>query len=144
MGRSIMTLEPSTPCIYTPGCWMLESDWLMGILRCAIIFRETHGECSSRQLLTALHDHITSPNDLSYFKGLYSLKQQKNQHWPNKYSKQQGKKDRSFPCFCHNYIICIFPALSPSQTHITVCTHVNIHANVVSATLMILAVRCNF
>ncbi len=49
---------------------MLESDWLTNILRCAIIFRETHGERSSRQLLTALHDHITSPNDFCYFKGL--------------------------------------------------------------------------
>ncbi len=62
---------------------MLESDWLTNILRCAIIFRETHGEG------TALHVHITSPNDLRYFKGPYSLKQQKNQnpqrHWPNKY-----------------------------------------------------------
>ncbi len=47
-----------------------------------------HGERSSRQVLTALHVYITSPNDLSYFKGPYSLKQQKNQnpqqHWPNK------------------------------------------------------------
>ncbi len=58
---------------------MLESDWLTNALRCAIIFRETHGERSSRQLLTALHHVcITSPNDLSYFKGPYSLKQQNN------------------------------------------------------------------
>ncbi len=67
---------------------MLESDWLTNVLRCAIIFREKHGERSSRQVLTALLDHITSPNDLRYFKGPYSLKQQKNQnpqrHWPNK------------------------------------------------------------
>ncbi len=34
---------------------MLESDWLTDVLRCAIIFRETHSEHSSRQLLTALH-----------------------------------------------------------------------------------------
>ncbi len=31
---------------------MLESDWLMNILRCAIIFRETHGERSSRHRIT--------------------------------------------------------------------------------------------
>ncbi len=37
---------------------MLESDWLMNVLRCAIIFRETHGERSLRQVLTALYDHI--------------------------------------------------------------------------------------
>ncbi len=42
---------------------MLESDWLTNVLRCAVIFRETYGEGSSRQLLIALHDHITSPND---------------------------------------------------------------------------------
>ncbi len=29
---------------------MLESDWLRNVLRCAIIFREMHGERSSRQL----------------------------------------------------------------------------------------------
>ncbi len=58
--------------IYYGGNWMLESDWLTNILRSAIIFRETHGEHSSRQVLTALHVHITSPNDLSYFKGPYS------------------------------------------------------------------------
>ncbi len=67
---------------------MLESDWLTNILRCAIISRETHSERSSRQLLTALHVNITSPNDFSYFKGPYSLQQQNNQnpqwHWPNK------------------------------------------------------------
>ncbi len=32
------------------GHWMLESDWLRNVLRCAIIFREMHGERSSRQL----------------------------------------------------------------------------------------------
>ncbi len=59
---------------------MLESDWLTNVLKCAIIVREAHGERSSRQLLTTLHVHITSPNDLSYFKDPYSLKQQKNQN----------------------------------------------------------------
>ncbi len=34
------------------GCWMLESDWLTNVLRCAIIFRETHGERSSRHRIT--------------------------------------------------------------------------------------------
>ncbi len=33
---------------------MLDSDWLTNVLRCAIIFRETHGERSSRQLSTTL------------------------------------------------------------------------------------------
>ncbi len=47
---------------------MLESDWMMNVLRFAIIFRETKGECSSRQLL------VTSQNDLCYFKGLTTAK----------------------------------------------------------------------
>ncbi len=59
---------------------MLESDWLMNVQMCAIIFREMHGERSSRELLNALHIHITSPSDFSYFKVVYSLKQQKNQN----------------------------------------------------------------
>ncbi len=29
---------------------MLDSDWLTNVLRCAIIFRETHSDRSSRQL----------------------------------------------------------------------------------------------
>ncbi len=45
---------------------MLESDWLSNVLRCAIIFREMHGERSSRQLSATLHDHITSQNDLLF------------------------------------------------------------------------------
>ncbi len=51
---------------------MLEFDWLMNVLRCAIIFRETHGEHSPRQLSTALQFRITSPNDFSYFKRSYN------------------------------------------------------------------------
>ncbi len=38
----------------------------MNIIGRAIIFRETHGERSSRQLLTALNDHITLPKDLLF------------------------------------------------------------------------------
>ncbi len=50
-------------CIFIiQGRWMLKSDWLMNVLRCAIIFREKHGEHSSRQLLTTLHVHITYIN----------------------------------------------------------------------------------
>ncbi len=69
---------------------MLESDWLTNVLRCAIIFREMHDERSSRQLLTVLHVHITSPNDFSYFKGLNSKinKTRNDTGQTNKYSKQ--------------------------------------------------------
>ncbi len=55
------------------GRWMLESDWLKNILRCAVIFRETHSERSSRQLSWP-HDHFPSPNDFCYFKGLITAK----------------------------------------------------------------------
>ncbi len=37
------------------GRWMLESDWLTNVLRCVIIFRETHGERSSRHCITCPH-----------------------------------------------------------------------------------------
>ncbi len=63
---------------------MLESDWLTNILRRAIIFRETHGERSSRQ---AALDRITCKY---HFTKLFQkvLQQQNNQnpqrHWPNK------------------------------------------------------------
>ncbi len=69
----------------------------------------------------------------------------------NKYSKQKYKIDRSCPWFCHKIICFIMygkhiayslsPALglSLTDTHI-VCTHLNISANVVSTTLMILSV----
>ncbi len=95
---------------------------------------------------TPLHVNITSPNDLRYFKGPYSLKLQKNQKPTmtlNKYSKQKDTIDRLDPCFCHKISFIMYgstyaisPALSPSQT---VCTHINIRANV-SATLTILSV----
>ncbi len=127
---------------------MLESDWLTNVLRCAIIFRETHGECSSRQVLTALHVHITSPNDLRYFKGPYSLKQQKNQNpqhtgQTNKYSKQKDKNERLYPCFCHKITLYVWKAHTPSlllSLPHRQFVHVNISANVVSATLTILSV----
>ncbi len=50
---------------------MLESDWLVKVLRCAIIFREKHGKRCSGQVLTTLHVHMTSPTDLLYFKRPY-------------------------------------------------------------------------
>ncbi len=90
---------------------MLESDWLMNVQMCAIIFREMHSERISRQLLNALHIHITSPSDLSYFKVAYSLKQQKNQNFNMKfiyiviyciYNKKMKKKK-----IYKNYIIYI-------------------------------------
>ncbi len=73
------------------GRWMLESDWLTNVLRCTIIFRETHGERSSRQLSrphyssvslrqmisliskVALQFCITLPNYFCYFKGCITV-----------------------------------------------------------------------
>ncbi len=51
---------------------MLESDWLTNVLGCAIIFRETHGERSSRQLSNALQFRITLPNYFKYFERSYN------------------------------------------------------------------------
>ncbi len=102
---------------------MLESDWLTNVLRCVIIFRETHGECSSRQLsfffffffflLYLLNagsflDRITWPY---HFAKWFLLFQRSNNRkitkthndtgQTNKYSKQKDKIDRSCPCVCH-------------------------------------------
>jgi len=85
------------------GCWMLESDWLTNILR--FYFQGNAWlKYSSRKVLIALQFHITSP------KVLNSIQQQKNQnpqrHWPSKYSKQQDKNNKVFPCFLpQNYLL---------------------------------------
>ncbi len=96
---------------------------------------------------TALHVHTTSPNDLRYFKDLYSLKQQKNQnpqrHWPNKYSKRKDKNNRSYPCFCHKMMFYVWKSTYSVSSSQTVCIQVNIHANIVSTTLTILSVTFN-
>ncbi len=73
--------------------WTLESDCLTNVLRCAIIFRETHGERSSRQLSRPHYMTISLRQMIS---GISKVLQQKNNqnpqwHWPNKYSKQNIK-----------------------------------------------------
>ncbi len=57
---------------------MLDSDWLMNVQRCAIIFRETYSERNSRQLSTALQFRITSLNVIQLFQKV--LQQQYNQN----------------------------------------------------------------
>ncbi len=83
--RMLLELCCSLNLLYYGGCWMLESDWLTNVLRCAIIFRETHGERSSRHRITCPY-HFAKW--FALFQGPYSLKQQKNhnpqQHWPIK------------------------------------------------------------
>ncbi len=124
--------------IYTTGLnhWMLESDWLTDV----------EGEHSSRQCITCPY----------YFAKWFALfqrsllpktkrtKTNNDTGQTNKYSKQKDKNDRSNPCFCQKIVLLctestysISPTPSPSQT---VCTHFNIHANVVSATMRILSV----
>ncbi len=83
---------------------MLESDWLVKVIRCAIIFREKHGKHCSRQVLTTLHVHMILPTDLLYFKGPYSqnskrIKTHNDTGQTNKYSRQKYKNDRSYPYF---------------------------------------------
>ncbi len=69
---------------------MLEPDWLKNVLRCAVIFRETHSEPG-----TVLHDHVTLPNYLSYFKDPYSkrTKTHNDTGQTNKYSKQRDNNN---------------------------------------------------
>ncbi len=134
------------------GRWMLESDWLTNVLRCAIIFMETHGERSSRQLSWPHYSSVSLR--LMLFQRSHNRKITKTHNdtgQTNKYSKQKDKIDRSCPCFCHKItfyyvrkahsLLSLSPTLglSLTDTHI-VCTHLNISANVVSTTLTILSV----
>ncbi len=124
---------------------MLESDWLTNILRCAIIFRETHGERSSRPLSTALQFRITSPNDFSYFKRSYNSNTTKTNKTLAKYINivSNGIKTADhLHVLPQNYVLLcslrtahtLFLLLSLPYRH-TVYTHKNIRANVVSAAL---------
>jgi hypothetical protein len=119
---------------------MLESDWLTNVLRCAIIFRETHGERSSRQFLTALQFRITSPNDFGYFKRSYNNKTTKTHNdtgQTHKYSKQWDKNDRSVPCFATKLHFIMYVkhilyfsrslSLTPLQTDTHTHTHTHTH-----------------
>ncbi len=47
---------------------------------------------------TALHVHITSPNDLCYFKDPYSLKQQNNQNPQGHYRKHKDTNNKLYSC----------------------------------------------
>ncbi len=94
-------LENSKLYIYIFTLRMLESDWLMNVLRCAIILSETHGERSSRH-------RITRPYHFAKWLALFQRSLQpktakeSKPGQTNKYSKQKNKKiDRSYPCFCH-------------------------------------------
>ncbi len=71
---------------------------------------------------TALHVNITTPNDLRYFKGPHSLKQQKNQTHndtgqTNKYSKQKDTIDRLYPCFCNKITLYYVRKAHRKHTH---------------------------
>ncbi len=109
------SIEQQLKCILLG--WMLESDWLTNVLRCAIIFRKTHGEHSSRQFSWP-HYMTISLRLIIYVISMVS-QQKINQNW--------------------NYSLSPALCLSLTDTDI-VCTHLNIRANVVSTTLMILSV----
>ncbi len=68
------------------GCWMLESDWLTNILRCAIIFREMQDECSSRQLSWPHCSSVSLHQMISVISQVFQQKNNQNppRHWPNK------------------------------------------------------------
>ncbi len=87
---------------------------------------------------TALHVHITSPNYFCYFNGPCSLKELKLTMTLAKQINTYRIKT-TFPCFCHEndiYYTKYILYLSLTDAHI-VCTHVNICATVVNATLTI-------
>ncbi len=134
---------------------MLESDWLTNVLRCAIIFRETHSKRSSRQLSRPHYSSVSLRQIIYVISKVLQLQNNQNPQrhtgQTNKYSKQKDKINKSSPCFCHKIMfyyvrkaqpnVTLSPALglSLTDTHI-VCTHLNISANVVSTTLTILSV----
>ncbi len=108
------------PNIILRGRWMLESDWLMNVLRCAIIFRETHGERSSRHRITwpyhftkwfVLFQRSLQPQTAKEPKPTTTLAKQ------IKYSKQKDKNYTSFPCFCHKITLYLRKAHTLSLPH---------------------------
>ncbi len=141
-------------CVYIQrGRWMLESDLLTSVLRRAIIFRETHGECSSRQLSWPHYSSVSLRQMISVIsKGLKTEKLSKHTTTLAKHINTVKKKDKidsSCPCFVTKLHFIMYgkhiayslsPALglSLTDTHI-VCTHL-ISANVINTTLTILSV----
>ncbi len=87
-------------------CWMLESDWLTHVMRCAIIFRETRGERSSRQISTALQLRITSPNSFSYFKRSYNSNTTKTNKTLAKYINIVSNGIKTTIFLPQNYVLC--------------------------------------
>ncbi len=65
---------------------MLESDLMTNVLRCVIIFRETHGEPSSRQLSRPHYMTISLRQMISVISKVLQQKNNQNpqQHWTNK------------------------------------------------------------
>ncbi len=86
------------------GHWILESDWLTNVLRCAAIFRETYGKRSSRQHAWPHYSSISLRQMISVIsKVLHNNQNDTGQ--TNKYSKQTDKIDRYCLCFCHKIIL---------------------------------------
>ncbi len=70
-----LSLDDALLWVILRGRWMLEYDWL-SVLRCAIIFKETHGERSTRQLSRLHYSSVSLRKIISngYFKGLSTEK----------------------------------------------------------------------
>ncbi len=83
---------------------MLDSDWLTNVLRCAIIFRETHGERGSRQLSTKLQYLYHFTKWFQLFQKVFQQQYNQNQQDTGQihtYSKQCDKKRQILSLFCH-------------------------------------------
>ncbi len=132
------------------GRWMLESDWLTNVLRCAIIFRETHGSGNVVPL-----DRITWPYHFAkwflLFQRSYNSKTTKPTITLAKQINTVNKRIKSTDlvlvfatklCFIvYGKHIAYSLSLSLTDAHdLIVCTLLNISANVISTTLTILSV----
>ncbi len=96
---------------------MLESDWLMNVLRHAIIFREMHGERSSRQFSWPQYSSVSLCQMISVISNDLQKKNNKTDNdtgQTNKYSKQKDKIDRSCPCFCHKITFYLYGKNKPT------------------------------
>ncbi len=104
---------------------MLESDWLTNVLKCAIIFRETHGERSSKQLSWPSYSSV-SLRTISVISKVFQQKKNKTLNdtgQTNKHSKQKDKSTDLVHVFATKLRFIMYGkhiaySLSPSQTHI--------------------------
>ncbi len=103
---------------------MLESDWLTIVLRSAIIFREMHGERSSKQLSWPHYSSVSLRLMISVISKVFQQKKKHNDTGQtNKHSKQKDKSTDLVHVFATKLRFIMYGkhiaySLSPSQTHI--------------------------